>query len=63
MMAKLDNFQQTKRRAMAMSYARFLWALAHIRDATCIFEMRQLPWLKRNGRRPRKTSANSEPFM
>ena len=26
------------------------------------FEVRQLPWLKQNGRRPRKTLANSEPF-
>ena len=27
------------------------------------FEMRQLPWFKnRNGRRPRKTLANPEPF-
>ena len=26
------------------------------------FEMHQLPWLKRYGRRPRKTLANPEPF-
>ena len=33
MMAECDNFQQTKRQAMATSYTRLLWALAHIHGA------------------------------
>ena len=42
MMAELDSFQQTKRRAMATSYAHLLLVLV-----PQYFEMHQLPWLSK----------------
>ena len=54
MMAEHANFQQTKRRVMATSYAHLLLAFAHILQH--ILKRVSYHGLKQNGRRPRNNS-------